>query len=386
MANILDNLMLKIIARSFMNLRKRLNFVSRVNQSYSNEAKKKGSTVDIPKSSVVVLEDVVPGPNNPTTPDTEVEMVQITLNNWKKGSFYLTDDDMGKIDAQANFLPMQTNEAIAAMANGMNLTVHQTYKGIYGFVGTPGVHPFASVDTATDAGLVLSTQDCPAEGRSAVIDFVAQSKAQALPAFSDAEKIGDSSVKLTGEIGQKFGINWVADSQVQNHIAGTFTGITVNGANAAGVTEMVMAAQATTGSLAAVVGDIFTIAGQTQTYVVTAAATAAAGATATVSFAPALVEATLGGEVVTVKGDHKVNLAFHRDAFGFANRNLLEVTRLQNLPSAQMKMTVTDPDTQLTMELRVREEYHRWVWEFSALWGARLVEPKLACRIAGAVN
>lgn len=386
MANSISDLMLKIISRSFMTLRERLSFVRLINQSYSNEAKRKGATVDIPKSSSITLEDVTPAANNPTTPDTSIEMVQITLDNWKKAAFYLTDDDMGKIDAQANFLPGQTQEAIRALANGMNLSVHEQYKGVYGFVGTPGVDPFATVETATNAGLVLSQQNCPPDGRASVIDFVAQAKAQALKEFSDAEKVGSASVKLTGEIGQKFGIDWVADSQVQNHTAGTFTGITVDGANAAGVTEMVMAAQATTGELAAVVGDIFTIAGQTQTYVVTAAATAAAGATATVTFAPALVEATLGGEVVTVKGDHKVNLAFHRDAFGFANRNLIEVSRLQTLPSAQMKMTVTDPETGLTMELRIREEYHRWVWEFSALWGAKLVEPKLACRIAGVAN
>lgn len=64
-------------------------------------------------------------------------------------------------------------------------------------------------------------------------------------------------------------------------------------------------------------GDILTIAGDGQTYVVTEAVSLAVGNTA-VKIYPGLARATTGSEAVTVSGSHVMNLAFHRDAIAFA--------------------------------------------------------------------
>ena len=89
-------------------------------------------------------------------------------------------------------------------------------------VGTPGQTPFVgSVQDATEARKLLNKQLAPRGDRRAVLDFDAEANALALPQFSDADKVGDSGVKIEGEIGRKFGVDWFADDGVVTHIAGS---------------------------------------------------------------------------------------------------------------------------------------------------------------------
>jgi hypothetical protein len=46
-------------------------------------------------------------------------------------------------------------------------------------------------------------------------------------------------------------------------------------------------------------------------------------------------------------------------------------------------MSMTDPQTGITLRLEVSRQYKQVTWEFDILWGAKLVRPELATRIAG---
>lgn len=384
MANDLSSIMPKILARGLLALRERCIMPRLVNGDYGDEAKEKGDTIDVPIPSAVAIIAVAPSNTPPAGADTTPSKVQVALNNWYQNDpFYLTDKDLNQVDLNAHFIPMTVSEAVRALANKINDTVFAEYKLIYGYTGTAGTTPFGSgvgVQSATLARQILNQQRCPRDSRRGVLDFAAEATALALPEFSDADKVGDQSVKIEGEIGRKYGFDWFADDAVPLHTSTVLSAgaATVNGAHALGLTTISIAKATNTSPL--VKGDIVTFAGDLQTYVVTADVTLAVGNT-NVVFSPGLKVAKAGAEAMTLKATHRVNLVFHRDAFAFAMRPLVEST--VDFSLGREILSLQDPATGLILRLEVSRQHKRVAWEFDALWGVKLVRPELATRIAG---
>jgi hypothetical protein len=379
MANTLDNIMPKILARGLLTLREQAIMPRLVNGDYSTEAAEKGDTIDVPIPTANSASDVTPGPVYSSATNTTPGKVQVTLNNWKKSNFHLSDKDMTEINKNRHFLPMQMQEAIRALANAVNEDIHAEYQGIYGYTGTAGTTPFASTVTdATNARKVLHQQRAPRTERRGVLDFDAEANALALAPFSDADKIGSNQVRIEGEIGRKYGIDWYADDAVTSHTTPTTSSaLVVGSAVAAGASSI----DITGGNNVTLnKGDIFTIAGDTQTYVLNASVAVVSTGNTAASISPVLAAAA-SSEAITLKASHVVNLAFHRDAFAFANRPLVASTQDMSLGSRIMSMT--DPQTGITLRLEVSRQYKQVQWEFDILWGAKLVRPELATRIAG---
>ena len=163
MANSLTNVFDKILAQGLLVLREAAVMPRLVRTDFAAEAAQKGATIDVPTAQDQTVSDVEPGPVHASAAATSPGLVQVTMDNWKKTNFFLTDKDMAEIDRDRHFVPMQTAAAAKALANTIDTAVHQEYKGIYGFLGTPGVTPYAAVATATDARKVLNEQLCPVD-------------------------------------------------------------------------------------------------------------------------------------------------------------------------------------------------------------------------------
>jgi len=396
LSNTLADIIPQILARGLMALRTGVLMTRLVNTDYSEEARKKGSTIDVPYSTAKTADNVTPAAVPPDPDNTEVDTVPITLSNWKHVSFGLTDKELGQIEADQWFLPVQAQEAFQALAAAINQSVFACYKGtkfgVYGFTGTAGTTPFGSgvgVESATNLRKILNQQRCPKGARVAVLDWDAEATALALSEFSDAEKIGSGDVKIDGEIGKKFGIYWNADDDVPSHTAGTITtGLAAKTATpqAAGTTLVVCTTAAATGACALKQGDIVSFAGHDQTYALLADATQAAAATDVVlSIFPGLKVGLAGDEAVTVKGNHVVNLGFHRDAFALAMRQPDEGLSLKGKYAQEIVLssTLSDPVSGLVFRLELIRQYKQWMWDLDALWGASLIRPEFVARLAG---
>ena len=410
MSNTLTNIMPKILAKGVKVLRERCTFPRLVNSDYSAEAKKKGQTVDVPIPTAVSVTDVTPSNTPPTPADTTPGLVQISLNRWKQNEgIHLTDNELVKINENEHFLPMQLEEAVKAIASDINTYLAGLYiatakdKGIYGFVGTAGTTPFAStVSDATQARRELNKQLCYKNDRRGVLDFDAGAKALDLSPFSDAEKVMSAEVKLEGEIGRKFGIDWTEDDDVVTHTAGTITDASAgrtcavnNGSGYAAATQTINvdngAEVSVTGTI--VLGDIISFAGHSQTYCVIANTgssqynsttdeyTFATNAISGLKFYPGLKSSVADDEVITVKASHVVNLVFHRDAIAFAMRPLVSET--QGFDLGSKILAYQDKKTGIVLRLEVSRQHKQVVWEFDVLYGGNLIRPELACRIAG---
>ena len=404
-ANTITAVIPKILAKGLMTLRQRVLYTRLVNLDYSEEAKQKGNTIDVPISSALTTSAVQAAVANATPTDSAITTTQILLNDWRKVNFALTDKDMMDMRASKDFVPLQMGEAFKAMANYINGQIAALHTSLYGSTGTANTTPFGAgveVASATNARKLLNLQLADKENRRGILDFDAEAAALNLSQFSDAEKVGSSGVKITGELGRKFGIDWYADNAVPTHTAGTLGGAavtqTINKAGTAialGAKTCTMTVGDTT-AMALVVGDTFTFAGDTQQYVATAVAAGAAAADVTVNFYPGKAVAATGGEAVTGAAgtgygdgagtanaavDHVANMVFHRDCFALAMRAPGE--GLKEFYNNEGSFTMGDPVSGLVFRLELIRNHKMVTWELDALFGVKCVRPELGVKILG---
>ena len=376
MANTITNILDKILAQGLVTLREAAVMPRLTNTDYQGEAANQGDTIDVPIPKAQVVSSVAATAANKAAGNVANPKLQISLDQWKTTDFHLTDKEMAEIDRNRHFIPMQTAEAARAIANTVDNFIHSKYTGIYGYVGTAAVVPFSTVATATGARKVLNNQLAPMSERRLVMDPDAEDQALQLAAYSDLEKTGDFAVKIEGEIGRKFGLDHFMSQNVNTHTGGTASAsITVGSTTAIGVSTLMF--KSGVGTKTVVLGDVFTIAGDTQTYV----ATSSANITSTgvnVTIDPALKVIASSTSAITMKATHVVNLAFQRGAFAYVTRPLAEDGLNPNPTSV-----LVDNQTGLTMRLEVVRQNKQNAWQFDILYGARLVRPEFATRIAG---
>lgn len=379
MSNTITNILDKILAKGLVTLREAAVMPRLCNTDYQGDAAAQGNTIDVPIPKAQVVSSVVAAAANKAASNKTPGLVQIQLDQWKMTDFHLTDKEMSEIDRNRHFVPMQTAEAARAIANTVDSFIHGKYTGVYGWVGTSAVNPFSTVATSTGARKVLNNQLAPMSERRIVMNPNAEDQALQLPAYSDVEKTGDYAVKIEGEIGRKFGIDHFMSQNVTSHTTGTIVSAQVASTTAAGSSTLGVNGLTAGGTI--VVGDVFTIAGDSQTYVAKTAHTLVSTVQQNVTIAPGLSQIASATSVIQVKATHVVNLAFNRGAFAYVTRPIK--SNLDALTAGNPMTELTDNMTGLTMRLEVVRQHKQNSFQFDVLYGGNLVRPEFAARIAG---
>ena len=384
MANSFGNIVPVLIAQGLQTLRAACTMPRLVNSDYSNDPANQGDTVNLWIPSAATVSDVSPSAAPATPDDSAPVRAAIPLSRWRKSGFHLTDKQ--RMEIISGFPSKQAQECVKVIAEDINAYILSKAKAIYGFAGVSGTTPFATnVSEATAARKVLNNQLAPLSDRRLVMNADAEANALGLAVLTTMQNIGDAQGIKEGQIGRRLGFDWYMDQQVPTLTSTPLTAgaCTVNGVNAVGAgttdggrTGTISIAKATNAS-PLVAGDIITIAGDAQTYVVREDVSLAVGNT-TVKIAPALKKATAGGEAITLKATHAMNLAFHRDCFGFVSRPLA-ASNANTIES----MSVPDPVSGITLRLEVIRQNKQDYYEFDVLYGAECVRPELGVRIAG---
>ena len=383
MANSLTNVIPQLLAQGLMALRQQSIMPRLVNRSYDSLAAQSGSTIDIPIPSAITANAVTPGTTSQAVTDLSPTKATITLDQWYEAAFNLTDEELKNVE-ENSLMPMQASEAIKSLANNvdafiMNLASSST-NGISQNGGTAGTTPFATnLDAYLEARKELNNSAAPMDDRYCVINADAEAEALSLEAFQNAAWRGDTDGIIRGQIGEKLGATWVVDQNVQTHINanGTPTGFLANGGGgfAAGLTYI----DVDTGSNAPVVGDIFTVAGDTPAHVVTAVA---AGGDYRLTITPALGALVANNAALTFTASAAAfarNLLFHRDAFAFASRPLEDGMMV----GGDNVMSNVDPISGLSLRVEVTREFKQTRVSYDILYGGALVRPELAALILG---
>lgn len=384
MAN--TNFLDQLIAKALVTLRESCWMPRLVNMDFANTPAGQGDTISVTIPSAVATTDVTASATQTQGADFVNAKAPVVLSQWKKNGYYFTDKERGELNSGQKL--RQQDECIRSLANNINLYLLNLAKGLYGYAGTAGTTPFASNDLtpAKDARRILNQQIAPVDGRVIVLDPLAEANAAFLDNFVRADQRGDQEGIIGGRIGQKVGFDWYMDQQVPIFTSTPLTAgaTTANGVNAIGAgstdggrTGTISIAKATNTS-PLVKGDVITVTGDSQTYVVTADTTLAVGNTS-VPIAPALKKATAGGEVIVLKATRTNNIAFHRDAFLFASRRLESA-----VPHVQQNQRViADPVSGIVLRVEMIRQNKQDYVEFDVLYGATCARPEFGCIIAG---
>jgi hypothetical protein len=387
MANTINPILVdRIYAMGMKALRRKtslLKYVTRYDREFNSSFQ--GDTVVVPLPHVFQdsdVGDVIPSNINPAPSDIAPNFGVVTLNNWKKVAYALTDKEVS--DLQAGTFTAQFDAAMDALARTIVRNVWLNYLGVYQAVGTAGVTPFASNITIAGAARKLLFQaGVPAENRAMILGFDADAEAINLAIFQQYLQAGTTETLREGIIGRASGFDWDTDAYLPSFVGGTLSnGIgksaLVNGAVSVGATSVNIDSLTLTGTL--VIGDIFTVAGSTQQYVVTANRLVLGNAIAALTFSPAAKTTFADNAVITFVANHALAaMAMHPQAICFASKPLDNVT----FEGGSQIRQYPDPMSGLTVCLEITRQYKQTVAEFSCLWGSSLVRPECAVRILG---
>lgn len=359
----------EIAREALIRLRENQVMARLVHTDYSNEFSFKGDTISVRKPAVFTANEFT---STISTQDVSESSVAVSLDKIADVSVAITSKQM-TLNIE-DFGTQVLDGAMNAIAQKIDSDLHALHVDIPYFYGTAGTTPSA-VSDVTGVRKVLNANKVPMQMRNLVMDEDADAKFLELEAFRAVDKTGATAALREASLGRLFGFDNYMSQNVETFDTGVTaaTAVAVDGAVASGATSMDIDATTLTGTIKK--GTLFTVAGNTQQFTVTADATAATNA-ATVSFYPA----TTGFDddaVVTLIADHTANLAFHKNAFAFVNRPMA-------LPSGGADGYQTSFEG---LSIRVTQDYSistkTETMSFDILYGVKTLYPELAAKLIG---
>lgn len=372
--NIIDPYVPILMARASMHLRGKLLGPALVNADYGSDAVKKGSYIPVTIARRRTAKAVTPGHLPTEASATEVDEVQVPVDQHWYEDFSLTDKDAERIYAERDFLPKAVETTMDALAEKINAVIYATYKEANRWVGVANALPFASnADYMADARAILNRNRAPGSDRRGILSASVDTSAIKLAQFSDADRAGTTRTQIEGELGKKAGIDWFWDNDIPSHTTAVAGTIRVDGASQTGSTLHIDGV-----TTVPVVGDLFTIAGSSTQYVVTSVGTLAT-ADLDIGVYPAITTAHADDALLTFIGSHQANLVFHREAIAFAMRPMADSTRMA--PKGADFMVFTDSQTGMSFRLERTRQHYQNKWAMDVLFGAKLVRRELILRL-----
>jgi hypothetical protein len=306
----------------------------------------------------------------------------VTLDHWYEAPFEVSDSDVQSMDP--TFFPMQASEAIKSLANDADQFILALHTGFYGASGVAGT-TFSTVGTPTGARKLLNKQLAPLDQRFGILDPEAENAFLSLSNVIQADQRGDQGGILQGSVGTKFGIDWYMNQNVQSFTPGTawVTGwsVATGGATAGNSTTTVINA---TASGTVKVGDIFTVSGGTQQYVITTAIAAVtsssgAGVNTAINFYPSLATTVVSGAALTVVSTaYTANLVLNKYAIAFASRPFRDT-----LVDGHVFQAPLDPVSGIALRLEISRQYKLETLSYDYIAGANVVRRELGVKLFG---
>jgi len=98
-ANTVTTLVPKILERGLLALRENAIMPRLVRRLDDAAAQNKGDKISVPLPATLVVTNVSPGVAIPAVQNAVPKVVDVTLSQWKRSDFHLTDKEFGNIDA-----------------------------------------------------------------------------------------------------------------------------------------------------------------------------------------------------------------------------------------------------------------------------------------------
>lgn len=376
MANTLTNLTVELYNALDVVSRELVGFIPAVTSDMTYERAAVGQTVRSPVAPAVTASDITPAVTPPNDGDQTIGNVSMTISKSRRVPIRWNGEEKRALDnngaAYNVILRDQMTQAMRTLVNEVEADVAGLHIHASRAYGTAGTTPFASslADTAQLRKILSDNGQWNNSDMQLVLDTSAGANMRTLGQLTKANEADDNSLLRRGVLLDLHGFAIRESGQVKTHTAGTgASGTTNNAGYAIGATTITLAS-AGTGTVLA--GDVLTIAGDSNKYVVvTGDADISNGGTVVIQ-APGLRKAIPASATnITLSASSVRSLAFPRSAIALA-------TRAPALPeggdSAVDRMIVTDPVSGLSFEVSMYAQYRQMQIEVALAWGCAAVK------------
>jgi len=380
MANVLTDLAADIYKAADVVGRELVGFIPAVTvNADGSERVAKGDVVRASFTRTATVVDVSESMTIPEGTDQTVDNKTLTISNTRAVQIPYTGEDVRHLNNGIGFETVygdQIAQAMRALVNEIEADVAtEAYKNASRAFGTAGTTPFASnFSEVAELRQILADNGMPMNDGQAsmVLNTVAGTNLRQLAQLQKANEAGGTDLLRQGVLLDLQGLMLRESAQVQSHTKGTGASYLVNDASSA-IGDTTIAADGGSGTVLA--GDIITINGDTNKYVVN---TALSGGSFAIG-SPGLRAAAADDAAITVGNSYTANVAFHRRALELAIRPLAEP------PSslASDTMTVSDATSGLTFTVSVYPGYHKSMIEVSVAWGVKAWKPDFIATLLG---
>lgn len=379
------NILTKLIPDLYQNLdevsRELTGFLPSVARNSSAARAALGESVTVPVSTAMESGNVAPSMTVPEPEDFTMDNVAIQITKSRNVSFGLTGEEFQGLNngVGANYiLGENIKQAVRTLANEMekDVAIEAAISSSRAY-GTAGTTPFATnLSAAAQIKKIMDDNGAPMSGRSLIVDTTAGVNLRSLTQLTNVGDAGTNMTLRQGELLNIFGISIKESAGIQNVAHSPIEGVTLNAVKA-GATELTIKAAAS-GSLKA--GDIITIAGDDNKYVV-AVANSALSSTGKIKIAkPGLLHGAADNAAVTVVAASTRNIAFTQNAIQL-------VTRAPALPAgrdaAVDSYIMTDSRSGMAFEVRVYQGYRKMRMEVACAWGVKVIKPEHVVTLLG---
>ena len=347
---------------------------------------KKDQSVFIPVAPSNTSADITPAMSVPAEADQTIGSVAVTLSKTKAVKFSWDGEEERGLNTGPGISSIwrgQFAQALRVLVNEVESDLCGLQSKFSRAYGTAATTPFGTASDFTDASQalrILKDNGAPLSDNQLIINTAAG--ASFLGKQADANRMGTDTILRQGVFQTVSGMDIRESGQVVTQTAGAMaSATTTNAALTVGQTVLPLAT-AGTGVVAA--GDVFTLANDTNKYVVTsvsfAGANPASGDTITIAAPGIRVAQSAATRAITVIATSARNMAFNRSAIVLA-------TRLPERPSAgDMAIDVTtlvDPRSGLAFEVAIYPGYRKVVYEVSLAWGVQVIKPAHTALLLG---
>jgi len=384
MANTLTGLIPTLYNARDVVLRELVGLIPAVSSDMTFERAAVGQTVRSPVAPAATASDITPAVTPPNDGDQTIGSTDMSITKSRRVPIRWNGEERLGVDnngAQFNIiLRDQFAQAMRTLTNEVEADLAALHIYASRAYGTAGTTPFAS-SLADPAQLrkILSDNGAWTSDMQMVLDTSAGANMRTLAQLTKANEAADTSLLRRGVLLDIHGFAIRESGGIKTHTAGTgASGTTNNAGYAVGATTITLAS-AGTGTVLA--GDVLTIAGDSNKYVVvTGDADISNGGTVVIQ-APGLRKAIAASATnITLSAASTRSMAFDRGAIALA-------TRAPALPaqgdSAVDRMLITDPISGLTFEVSMYAQYRQMQYEVALAWGVAAVKKEAIALLLG---
>lgn len=349
--------------------------ISAINTQFDDKGVARGDEVTVPVAPTRQASDFTPAATSGTGDDATAASVKVKITKSRKVSWHLTGEQQRSLQNGAEdkeWIRQLVAQGMRTLRNEAELDAVQAIKvGASRAVGTAGTNPFTSnLDGLVDVRQVLQDNGAPLSDLQLVINSSAGAAARKLGIIQNAYQAGSDAERRSGALLRQFGFNITESAGITTHVKGTGASYVTSGITAAGSRDVALI----TGSGTVLAGDVVTMAGDTNKYVVNNGV-AAAG---TISLGrPGLRSTIANASALTVGNNYTPNLAFERNA-------VVGVLRPPIMPDnpTQQKLLISD-DKGMTYLLMQIAQYGQVSWELHLAWGFQVVQGEHVALLLG---